>query len=105
MLLATDRNEPLGLRNIHARTSHSSIPTGFIVEGPVTPGGTRPVLSTPTIGTPSLRPPLHEPEPEPEPEDGKKRTEDGTIILEPQPEESANDPLNWPSWRRDSALL
>lgn len=35
----------------------------------------------------------------------KKKTKDGTIILEPQPEESANDPLNWPTWRRDSALL
>merc|ERR1712000_571727 len=36
---------------------------------------------------------------------GKKKTEDGTIILEPQPDEPANDPLNWPSWRRDVALL
>lgn len=35
----------------------------------------------------------------------KKKTGDGAIILEPQPEESANDPLNWPSWRRDVALL
>lgn len=31
-------------------------------------------------------------------------TDDGQIILEPQPEDSANDPLNWPSWRRDLAL-
>lgn len=52
----------------------------------MTPGGTRPL-------------------PEPAPEDDKKKTDDGTIILEPQPEESANDPLNWPGWRRDSALL
>src|SRR5690606_27189257 len=26
-------------------------------------------------------------------------------ILEPQPDDSANDPLNWPKWRRDAALL
>ncbi|KAK7743810.1 hypothetical protein SLS53_003829 [Cytospora paraplurivora] len=37
--------------------------------------------------------------------DDKKKTPDGKIILEPQPEESANDPLNWPTWRRDSALI
>lgn len=37
--------------------------------------------------------------------DEKKKTSDGQIILEPQPEDSANDPLNWPSWRRDSALI
>ncbi|KAH8925315.1 MFS general substrate transporter [Atractiella rhizophila] len=35
----------------------------------------------------------------------KKRTADGNIILDPQPEDSANDPLNWPSWRRDCALF
>lgn len=35
----------------------------------------------------------------------KKRTADGKIILEPQPEESANDPLNWAAWRRDLALV
>ena len=27
------------------------------------------------------------------------------MILEPQPEDVANDPLNWPKWRRDCALL
>ncbi|SCU97658.1 LAMI_0F10858g1_1 [Lachancea mirantina] len=27
------------------------------------------------------------------------------IILNPQPTESARDPLNWPIWRRDAALL
>lgn len=37
--------------------------------------------------------------------DERKKTSDGKIILEPQPEDSANDPLNWPAWRRDSALL
>lgn len=35
----------------------------------------------------------------------KKKTKDGKIILEPQPEESENDPLNWSTWRRDVALL
>ncbi|KAA8912924.1 hypothetical protein FN846DRAFT_932255, partial [Sphaerosporella brunnea] len=33
-----------------------------------------------------------------------ERTADG-IILVPQPDESPNDPLNWPGWRRDCALL
>jgi MFS family permease len=40
-----------------------------------------------------------------DPNRGKKLTKDGTIVLEPQPEDSHNDPLNWPTWRRDSALL
>ena len=35
----------------------------------------------------------------------KKRTSDGQIVLDPQPDDSANDPLNWPIWRRDSALI
>jgi MFS family permease len=35
----------------------------------------------------------------------KKLTNDGKIILEPQPDDSDNDPLNWPTWKRDSALL
>ena len=35
----------------------------------------------------------------------KKRTADGKIILHPQPDDSMNDPLNWPTWRRDIALL
>lgn len=34
----------------------------------------------------------------------KKRTADGKIILEPQPDESINDPLNWSKPRRDAAL-
>lgn len=34
-----------------------------------------------------------------------KRTTDGRIVLDPQPTDSANDPLNWPVWRRDAALL
>ncbi|KAI9806791.1 MAG: hypothetical protein M1826_004645 [Phylliscum demangeonii] len=39
--------------------------------------------------------------PAPEP----KRTADGTVILNPQPDRSLNDPLNWPTWRRNGALL
>ncbi|KXS95736.1 hypothetical protein AC578_5297 [Pseudocercospora eumusae] len=36
---------------------------------------------------------------------GKKTTADGKFVLEPQPDDSANDPLNWKVWRRDAALL
>ncbi|KAL8294553.1 hypothetical protein RB597_007802 [Gaeumannomyces tritici] len=76
LLLADHKNEPLGLRNAPARTSHSSFPTGNFPE--------------------ALPPP---------PPDGKKKTTDGKIILEPQPEDGPNDPLNWPKWRRDAALM
>ncbi|KAI1417136.1 MFS general substrate transporter [Hypoxylon sp. FL1857] len=79
LLLAQGRNEPLGLRNAPARTSHSSLPTGFFQEA--------------------------SPHPPPKEEDVKKKTKDGQIILDPQPDDSHNDPLNWPTWRRDSALL
>ncbi|KAK4168577.1 major facilitator superfamily domain-containing protein [Cladorrhinum sp. PSN259] len=77
LLLALDRNEPLGLRNAPARTSVSSIPVGM-------PRRTEPA--------------------EPQEEEIKK-TPDGAIILDPQPDDSANDPLNWPAWRRDAALM
>lgn len=33
-----------------------------------------------------------------------KKTKDG-IILNPQPHDNPNDPLNWPIWRRDLALF
>jgi hypothetical protein len=79
LLLSKERNEPLGLRNAPARTSHSSLPTGMYPE--------------------PLTPPLAKYEEE------KKMTKDGQIILEPQPDDSHNDPLNWPAWRRDCALL
>lgn len=78
-MLASDRNKPLGLSNARARTSHSSFP----VDAPWSPDRL----------------------PAPRSQHDKKRTSDGAIILDPQPEESANDPLNWPSWRRDTALL
>ncbi len=77
LLLTGERNEPLGLRHAPARTSTSSIPTPI---------------------TRRLSHEDHEVK-------GKKKTKDGAIILEPQPEESENDPLNWPKWRRDLALL
>lgn len=73
------RNEPLGLRNAPARISASSLPS------PYPPGLAR------TDSVYSI--------------EGKKKTANGKIILEPQPEDSLNDPLNWPAWRRDVALL
>lgn len=76
LLLASDRNEPLGLRNAPARTSASSIPISITHVAPQQPA-----------------------------EDPKKKTPDGKIILDPQPDDSANDPLNWPSWRRDLSLI
>jgi MFS family permease len=79
LLLADHRNEPLGLRNAPARTSHSSIPVS------IRQAGYPSKAETPT--------------------NEKKKTSDGKIILEPQPEDVPNDPLNWPNWRRDAALL
>ncbi|POS84207.1 hypothetical protein EPUL_005740 [Erysiphe pulchra] len=35
----------------------------------------------------------------------KKKTPDGKIVLDPQPEDCSNDPLNWKMWRKDAALL
>ncbi|KAI9675040.1 MAG: hypothetical protein M1817_001446 [Caeruleum heppii] len=40
-----------------------------------------------------------------DPLEEKKKTPNGLIILDPQPDESLNDPLNWPAWKRDTALL
>ncbi|EEP75575.1 conserved hypothetical protein [Uncinocarpus reesii 1704] len=77
LLLASNRNEPLGLRQQPARVSASSLPSPY----------------------PPSRSSSRTPAPQP------KRTPDGKIVLEPQPEDSLNDPLNWPQWRRDLALL
>lgn len=74
-----NRNEPLGLQHTRARTSASSLPS---VYGPSSRQSSR-----------SRRPPE------------KKRTKDGRFILDPQPEDSANDPLNWKQLRRDLALI
>ncbi|KAL8790328.1 MAG: hypothetical protein Q9213_000680 [Squamulea squamosa] len=80
LMTNTTRNEPLGLRNAPARTSASSLPSVY----PPTP-------------RPSTTPKLSEQE--------MKKTKDGTMILDPQPDDSMNDPLNWPALRRDVALL
>ncbi|TGO46800.1 hypothetical protein BOTNAR_0564g00010 [Botryotinia narcissicola] len=77
LLLTGKRNEPLGLRNAPARTSTSTLP-------PQTPYDRSRAAST---------------------RSEKKLTKDGSTVLDPQPEESSNDPLNWPMWRRYAALL
>jgi hypothetical protein len=79
LLLSSNRNEPLGLRWQPERTSASSLPSPF-------PEPRRPS---------SLH--LYAAE--------KKKTKDGQILLDPQPDDSMNDPLNWPAWRRDCALV
>ncbi|KAH6716062.1 major facilitator superfamily domain-containing protein [Leptodontidium sp. MPI-SDFR-AT-0119] len=80
LLLTGDHNQPLGLRNAPARMSASSLPA---------------------------QPPsqIRRPSQHSKSAAGTKTTQDGKIILTPQPEESGNDPLNWPTWRRDAALL
>ena len=78
LLLSSNRNEPLGLNHQRGRSSSSSFPTPF-------PGSRR--TSTASAATQT------------------KRTPDGQILLDPQPDDSLNDPLNWPAWRRDIALL
>ena len=81
---AHKRNEPLGLQYVHARTSTSSLPS---VYGPSQRSSSRG----------SRRSSTRIPE--------VKRSKDGRFILEPQPEDSANDPLNWRKTRRDLALV
>ena len=79
LLLTSNRNEPLGVEHEAARHSGSSMPNqGWASRAP----SRRPSSAA-----------------------EKKKTADGKIVLEPQPEDSANDPLNWPAWRRDCALL
>ncbi|KAJ5646189.1 hypothetical protein N7490_002561 [Penicillium lividum] len=77
LLLASDRNEPLGMRHQPQRISASSLPTS-----------NPPSRSSSRNAAPQ-----------------KKRTADGQIVLEPQPDDSVNDPLNWPVWQRDTALV
>lgn len=81
-----DHNEPLGLRHAPARVSSSSLPSPL----PPSPGPRR----ARSAGRSSIK---SQPE--------IKRTANGQIILDPQPDDSDNDPLNWPAWRRDMALL
>ncbi|KAL9619322.1 MAG: hypothetical protein Q9160_006087 [Pyrenula sp. 1 TL-2023] len=82
LLLSARRNEPLGMRHATAHHSSSSLPSPFPSHTPTSERSSR-----------SPRP------------DEKKKTADGQMILDPQPDDSLNDPLNWPAWRRDSALL
>ncbi|KAE8139548.1 major facilitator superfamily domain-containing protein [Aspergillus pseudotamarii] len=80
LLLSSNRNEPLGLRHQPQRTSRSSLPSPY------------PPSRSSSRTSAKARP-------------SKKKTADGQIVLDPQPEDSMNDPLNWPVWRRDAALL
>lgn len=75
LLLSANRNEPLGMRHAQRNTSESSMPSPY----PSRPSSRR--AKSP------------------------KKSTNGQVILEPQPDDSMNDPLNWPAWRRDSALL
>ncbi|KAL4941624.1 hypothetical protein BDV06DRAFT_194032 [Aspergillus oleicola] len=77
LLLSSNRNEPLGLRHQPHRTSASSLPA------PYPPSRSSSRASAPPT----------------------KKTSNGQIVLDPQPDDSRNDPLNWPVWRRDAALL
>ena len=79
---ASEFNEPLGLRNAPARMSAGSLPSPYLTHSQ------RESFSRRRSIVPE-----------------KKRTADGKIILEPQPDESPNDPLNWAVWRRDAALF
>ncbi|MCJ1462106.1 hypothetical protein MMC07_000706 [Pseudocyphellaria aurata] len=83
LMSKTNHNEPLGLQRTPARTSASSLPSPY-------PPGLRPIDSRQDSRRVIVE---------------KKRTPDGGIILEPQPDDSMNDPLNWPAWRRDIALI
>ncbi|KAH7185561.1 major facilitator superfamily domain-containing protein [Fusarium flagelliforme] len=105
LLLASHRNEPLGLRNVHARNSHSSIPTGFAVDERRASASS---AAAAAAAAASVAAEGHRPSSANRPvsaNEDKKKTSDGAIILDPQPEDSGNDPLNWPSWKRDAALL
>jgi MFS family permease len=75
-------NEPLGMQQTPARTSASSLPSQR-----------RPSAASVTS---HRRPSAAE---------DVKYTKDGKFVLEPQPTDSANDPLNWPILRRDLALV
>ncbi|BCS22844.1 putative MFS transporter [Aspergillus puulaauensis] len=78
LLLSSNRNEPLGLRHQPHRTSASSLPIPY----PSSRSSSR-----------ASAPPT------------SKKTSNGQIVLEPQPDDSRNDPLNWPVWRRDASLI
>jgi MFS family permease len=75
-------NEPLGMQMTPARTSSSSLPYQR-----------RASVSSATARRKSSV------------AEEVKYTKDGKFVLEPQPTDSANDPLNWPVLRRDLALV
>ncbi|KAJ5335073.1 Major facilitator superfamily domain general substrate transporter [Penicillium brevicompactum] len=77
LLLSSNRNEPLGMSHQPHRTSTSSFSSSY-----------RPSRSNSRTRVPV-----------------QKRTADGQFVLDPQPDDSVNDPLNWPVWQRDAALL
>jgi hypothetical protein len=79
LLLSSNRNEPLGLEYHQQGRNRSSSSM------PAQPLSPRRRSST-SIAS-------------------KKKTKDGQVILDPQPDDSLNDPLNWPAWRRDCALM
>ncbi|KAJ5857088.1 Major facilitator superfamily domain general substrate transporter [Penicillium solitum] len=79
LLLSSNRNEPLGMRHQPHRTSTSSISSSYRPSR----SNSRTRSAVPT----------------------KKRTADGQFVLDPQPDDSVNDPLNWPVWQRDTALV
>jgi hypothetical protein len=90
------------MRNVPPRTSHSTIPVGFPENVSHPPGRSRSRPASERRASSRASSAYREP---PDENHGKKKTPDGAIILEPQPDDSANDPLNWQSWRRDVALL
>ncbi|KAF2021755.1 MFS general substrate transporter [Aaosphaeria arxii CBS 175.79] len=81
------RNEPLGLQHAHARNSSSSLPSPLS-----TPTRSRSRSSRRSRRSSRAR-------------EAEKKSKDGKFVLVPQPDDSANDPLNWPTVRRDAALL
>ncbi|CAK37944.1 uncharacterized protein An02g13600 [Aspergillus niger] len=82
LLLSSNRNEPLGLEHQPHRESHSSLPSPY----PLSRSSSRASRASRA-------------------RQQKKKTPDGNIVLDPQPDDSMNDPLNWPVWRRDAALV
>lgn len=67
----SEYNEPLGLRNAPARVSASSLPSPY-------PPSRSSSVARRAYAAPEM-----------------KRTADGKVVLEPQPDDSLNDPLNW----------
>ncbi|KAF2675213.1 MFS general substrate transporter [Microthyrium microscopicum] len=83
-------NEPLGMKNFPARISSSSFPSQFSRTNSLSSTTHRPTFSRRSTARAAKK---------------KKTTPDGKIVLEPQPEDTHNDPLNLPPYRRNLALL